>query len=325
MVVAILLSANALKIYIMLLVKSLLMSIQASMIGFVEEIATSRIKISSLQLREQLDDINGLIFSIKEHGLLEPIIVRPQGSHFEVVAGNRRFTACKNMGWRKIPCHIISLEDREAYEVSLVENVQRRTLSPVEEAKAYRNYVSIHGWGGVSELARKIGKSQEYVSKRLRLLDLPQEVLEQIIRQRITPSIGEELLQIEDDEERKLLGIMVANTNMTRAEVREIVKFSCINTATRNFVADDLKVKALSRALRRVIAALQISLARMDRVIEDIGEDWIVREFLMQHRMLVHDQISSVIRFKKRIEKPVVRDSQTNIWCGLREGSLITT
>jgi len=229
------------------------------------------------------------------------------------------------MGWRKILCHIISLEDREAYEVSLVENVQRRTLSPVEEAKAYRNYVSIHGWGGVSELARKIGKSQEYVSKRLRLLDLPQEVLEQIIRQRITPSIGEELLQIESSEGRKLLGIMAANTNMTRAEVREIVKFSCINNATRNFDADDLKVKVLSRALRRVIAALQISLARMDRVIEDIGEDWIVREFLMQHRMLVHDQISSVIRFRKRIEKPAVCDSQTNIWCGLREGSLITT
>jgi len=275
------------------------MAIQTSMIGFVEELAVSRIRTSSMQLRDDLDDLLGLASSIKEHGLLEPIIVRPQGSHFQAIAGNRRLAACKSLGWRKIPCHIISLEDREAYEVSLVENVQRRTLSPVEEAKAYKNYVSKYGWGGITELAHKIGKSQEYVSKRLRLLDLPQEVLEQIIRRRIAPSIGEELLQLENSVECRTLGMMAANTGMTRAEVRELVKIS-INL--RGNVADGNDSKVLSRALRRAIAALRIALVRIDGLIEDVEEDWMAREFLMQHRIIIHDQISSVIRFRKKVE-----------------------
>lgn len=295
------------------------MSIQASMIGFVEEIATSRIRLSPLQLREQLDDINGLINSIKEHGLLEPIIVRPLGSYFEVVAGNRRFTACKYMGWRKIPCHIISLDDREAYEVSLVENVQRRTLSPIEEAKAYRDYVSKYGWGSVTELANKIGKSQEYLSKRIHILDLPEDVLQEIIRRRITPSTAEELLSINDRDECRRLGMLAANTKMTRAEVREIVR----SRAGKRVDTQDMR--SLSRALRRTIAALRITLVRIDRVIEDVEDDWILREFLMQHRIVIHDQISSVIRFKKRVEKSLVCDTSPNILSLLRKGNLITT
>jgi ParB family chromosome partitioning protein len=300
------------------------MSIQMSMIGFVEDIATSRIKPSSIQLRE-VDDIADLARSIGEHGLLEPIIVRPVGACFEVVAGNRRLAAFKSLGQRKIPCHIISLEDKEAYEVSLVENVQRRTLSPVEEAKAYRNYVSKYGWGSITELAHKIGRSQEYVSKRLRLLNLPPDVLEQIIRRRISPSIGEELLSLENRVERRRLGLMAVGEGMTRAEVREMVKLHRMNIATRNFVDVD-GPKILLRALRRAMVALQISLARMDRVIEDVEGDWMVREFLMQHRLIIHDQISSVIRLRKKIEKlATYNDVATSGKSLPREGNLITT
>lgn len=99
--------------------------------------------------------------SIQQKGLLEPIVVRPVEKAFEVVAGNRRFEACKKLGWRSIPCHVVELDDKEAFEVSILENVQRETLNPIEEGRAYRNYVDECGYGGESELARKIGKSQE--------------------------------------------------------------------------------------------------------------------------------------------------------------------
>jgi ParB family chromosome partitioning protein len=99
--------------------------------------------------------IDELASSIRQNGLLQPIIVRMQDNSFEIVAGNRRYNACKRLGWRKILCHVVELEDREAFEFALTENIQRRTLDPLEEAKAFKVYVQDFGWGGVSALAAK--------------------------------------------------------------------------------------------------------------------------------------------------------------------------
>lgn len=85
---------------------------------------------------------------------------------YEVVADNRRFAATK-LGLRKISCHLIDLSDKEAYELVLVENVQHKTLNPIEEAIAFGRYVESHGWGGVTNLARRIGRSQEFVTRRI--------------------------------------------------------------------------------------------------------------------------------------------------------------
>lgn len=106
------------------------------------------IKPSKSALRTDNGPMNGLMLSIEDKGLLEPIIVRPAGDGFEVVAGMRRFEACKKLGWRRIPAHVVELTDREAFEVSLLENIQRETLNPIEEARAFRNYVEEFGYGG---------------------------------------------------------------------------------------------------------------------------------------------------------------------------------
>ena len=103
--------------------------------------------------------INELTLSIKEKGLLHPITVRAKEGHFEIVAGNRRYLACKALGWRKILCHIVELDDKEAFEISLVENIQRRTLNALEEGTAFRTYVSEFGWGGVSDLVQKLERA----------------------------------------------------------------------------------------------------------------------------------------------------------------------
>ena len=74
---------------------------------------------------------------------MQAIVVRSKDEYFEVVAGNRRLNACKLLGWRKIPCHIVELDDRGAFEVSLIENIQRQTLNPIDEANAFKKYVMI--------------------------------------------------------------------------------------------------------------------------------------------------------------------------------------
>jgi len=152
--------------------------------------------LQNILLRSDLGQLDELIASIEEKGLLEPIVVRPVEDGFEVVAGYRRLEACKRLGWRRIPCHIIELDDREAYEVSLIENLQHKSLDPIEEALAFKRYVEEYGYGSVTELARRIEKSPSYVSRMIALLSLPDDVREELVRRRKSPSIAQELLNL---------------------------------------------------------------------------------------------------------------------------------
>src|SRR5713101_6551634 len=135
--------------------------------GILQEINTARIRHPTHQFSMNLDGLNELAASIKEHGLLQPIVVRPLQYEYEVVAGNRRLAAIRLLRLRKISSHIIDLTEKEAYEVALVENVQHKTLNPIEEAVAFGQYVEGYGWGGMSELAKRIGRSQEFVTRRI--------------------------------------------------------------------------------------------------------------------------------------------------------------
>ena len=145
--------------------------------------------------------INDLTKSIAQQGLLQPIIVRTKSGtdFFEIVAGNRRYEACKSLGWRKIVCHVLELDDREAFEVTLIENIQRENLNPIEEAHAFKIYVDEYGWGGITELATKLGKSVGYVDKRIRLLESSPELIESVSNHSINPSTAEELVSIKDE------------------------------------------------------------------------------------------------------------------------------
>ena len=109
------------------------------------------------------------------------------------------------MGWRKITCHVVELDDKEAFEVSLTENVQRKTLNPLEEARAFKTYVSDFGWGGASDLAIRLGKSASYVTKRIRLLELPTDVLDSITDSVIGTSVAEELCSVKDKSKQSEL------------------------------------------------------------------------------------------------------------------------
>jgi len=279
-------------------------------LGIFEDLEISRIDFAKNGLRVNVGSIEELASSIVEKGLLQPIVVRVLGGRYEVVAGNRRLSACKLLKWRKILCHIIELDDRESYEVSLIENVQHKTLNPIEEAMAFKRYVEEFGWGGVSVLAEKIGRSQEYVSRRIQLLQLPRKIQEKIMRRRISAGIAQELLSI-DSKTAEKLAETIENNHIKRNEVRQIVKSvkkgdSCeSDKESKTSPTYEEVVGIADGALRKCITILKSTLLRIDDVINEIDDDWITKEMLMQYRMIIHGDIDAFLRLRKRLEKKV--------------------
>jgi len=177
-------------------------------LGIIEDIEINKIRHSTYSYRN-ITTNDDLYTSIKEKGLLQPIIIRPLNDYFEIIAGNRRFDACKKLGWKKIICHIINANDKESFEISLIENIQRSNLDPLEEAESFRDYILNYGWGGISELSSKIGKSIAYIDKRLKLLELPADVIESISLSKINTSNAEELLALKDNKTQSDLAKLI--------------------------------------------------------------------------------------------------------------------
>jgi ParB family chromosome partitioning protein len=275
--------------------------------GIITDVLISRIYHSNFLLRDVSCSLEELKSSIVQRGLLHPIIVRAVGDQFEVVAGNRRFAACKQLGWKRITCHVLELDDKDAFEVSITENIQHRTLNAVEEAVAYKRYVEEYGWGGVSELAGRIGKSHSYVSNRIRLLELPQEVLDQIVCGRTNTGTIQEILAIQDEDQRLVVAREVIDNDLTREQVRSLVKanpdrggFDYVSnkcTPSKKEIIFHEKEKAIFR----FITTLRIALMRLDDTMEAINNnDWILWENLMHYRAEIHRQIDELIVLRGR-------------------------
>jgi len=139
----------------------------------------SEIREPKFLFRTSLGRIEELADSIRKKGLLNPLTVRKTPDGYELVCGWRRYNALKMLGMEEVLCIVHEdLSDKDAFEIALVENVQRKELSPMEEARAFKKYVEEYGWGSASQLAEKIGKYPSYVVQRIQFLDLPKEVQE---------------------------------------------------------------------------------------------------------------------------------------------------
>lgn len=288
--------------------------------GFLQEVSVSRIHHPLNQLRMDLDNVQDLAISIKQHGLLQPIVVRPKQHEYEVVAGNRRLAAIRLLKARRISCHIVDLSDKEAYEVALVENVQHKTMNSIEEAMAFNRYVESFGWGGISELARRIGKSQEFVTKRIQLLRLPEKVREQVIRQRITPSVALEMLPLDNEAIEEFADFIIQN-HLTKEEVRHIVRISKSenneeNTYTtmdsKNNTQQEKEIYLLDKALRKSIAVMKSTLVNFDDIVNNVNDDWVLKELLMQYRMIIHGDIDTFLKLRKRLIRKVPKEYFTS-------------
>jgi ParB family chromosome partitioning protein len=277
--------------------------------GILELLDIRLVKTPKNNLRDDLGDVESLAMSIRQQGLLQPLVVRPQEDHFEIVAGCRRFEALKSLGWKKIPCIVAELSDEEAYVASLTENLQRETLDPVEEALAYKKYIGEFGWGGETALATRISKSQEYVSQRLNLLKLPQDVIDLIRMKRLKPSVARELYAIDDPSLQSAVGRDAAEKKLTVAEVKGLVSDAISKgatsrrTVTGSSVLEELMEKGkreLSIA-KKSILALRVALVKLDSLIEEArpeDENDTLYSLLLVERQELHRILDDVINWK---------------------------
>ena len=278
-----------------------------SVIGVLENVDISKIKPFKYYYRNNLhEDMHELCYSIKEKGLLQPIIVRmTDDSKYEIVAGTRRYNACKMLGWRKILCHVVELDDKDAFEVSLMENIHSKNLNPIDEARAFKDYVSTYGWGGISELATKLGKSASYIDKRIRMLTFPETIIESISNNEIKPSLAEELLPIKEKEHQSKLAELIKKRKLSSRQVR-MLKDEMKNSEHPEEIFDfqtkivDIDART-QKSFDKAIIAVRVAMNKLASIIEDVEDNWTVYEILMQHKNMLHSQIDILIKEKKKI------------------------
>lgn len=300
-----------------------LMGCEASVGEEVTKIPVTKIHCGKLKIRSTLGDLDELKTSIIKRGLLSPIIVRRLGaSDFEVIAGNRRLRACKDLGFPRIFARVVQADDRECLEIFLTENVQRQTLDPVDEAKAFYSYVRSKeklglGYGSITELAEKIGKSQAYVSNRIGLLRLQEPVLRQLLDERkLSVSYVEDLASISDHPRavKELVELVTTHRISIRVLEKAVQLIKCgLGTSRAVSLAEiesDMRLGStaaegnpdqVSELLKRTKRVLEATLKYLDETLPELEKKPAICNYWVTNvRMPVHTAIDGTIVCQKR-------------------------
>jgi ParB/RepB/Spo0J family partition protein len=209
--------------------------------GGVRHVDVDRITPNPEQPRLAMEQssLDELSASIREHGVLQPILVRPlENGEFQLIAGERRWRASKAAGLTTIPALVEEIDDDTALEISIIENLQREDLSPLDEAAMYDRMVRDHGYS-VRRLAQKLGKDKGYLENRLRLADAPPEVRELVSLRKDTLSHAYELMKVEDPKKRKRLAAQVARGELTLIKLRDKIEGRPARSAPGPDAADE--------------------------------------------------------------------------------------
>lgn len=184
-------------------------------------ISIENIMVNPYQPRTHFDEeqLYELAQSIRENGLIQPIVVRELNQNqYEIIAGERRYRAMMMIGQTQVPCLVMKATDERSAALALIENIQREDLSPVEEAFAYKEIIKAQGITQ-KELAKKVGKSQSSIANKIRLLELPENVLASLANHQITERHARALLSVETEEIDDILGkILEDKLNVKQTE-----------------------------------------------------------------------------------------------------------
>jgi ParB family chromosome partitioning protein len=275
--------------------------------GIIEEVNIYKIELPKFPFRNlNFENVDELSLSIQQHGLLNPIIVKTKNDGFQIVTGTRRYLSCRKLGWRIILCHIIEVNEKEAFEISLVENIQNKSLNALEEARAFKSYVTDFGWGGISDLSKKISKSVAYIYKRLSMLDLPQEILDSFNKSIVNSSTVNELIFVKDRDRQLQIVNKAVEEKLTVREIRKLIKgnndsvYNCSDLFLNKEKIEDLDLK-IQRSFDKTITILKIASNKLSNIIENIEDNWIVYEVLMQHKNILNNQIDILIKEKRKL------------------------
>lgn len=193
--------------------------------GMVGEVLLAQVHPNPNQPRTNFkpEEIEELANSIKRHGLLQPILVRKTGDGYEIIAGERRWQACRSLGMETIPVRFWLADDTEAFEAALVENIQRSDLNPIEEAYGYKRLMERKGMTQ-SEVAQTVSKGRSTIANALRLLDLPEEAQQLLFEEKITAGHARAILSVPTVEGKKSLTNKLMEEKLSVRETEAIAR-----------------------------------------------------------------------------------------------------
>lgn len=203
--------------------------------GSAMEIPVEKIVPNPHQPRLHFDEakLEELAQSIKEHGILQPLIVSREGDRYELIAGERRFQAAKRIGLSKVPVIVRSVTEQEKLELAIIENIQRHNLNPIEEAKAYLRLLDEFGMQQEA-VAKKMGKSRSGVANTLRLLHLPVEIQRAVAEGKISEGHAKALLAIENPEKQRAVFDLIIKEELTVRETEMKVRSISVKPHVRS-------------------------------------------------------------------------------------------
>lgn len=215
----------------------------------------------SQQPRKTFDDVKmaELVASIKEKGVIQPLVIRQMADHYQIIAGERRWRAAQKAGLERIPVVIQDVTEDWALEIALIENIQREDLNPMEEATAYRHLMDNFDLSQ-EEVARRVGKDRSTVANALRLLRLPNKVKDDLLANRMSMGHARALLSLENNEDIAEASEEVIRKKLSVREterlVKKIKKFSGINKPVASAVKEvDPNLLALESSLKQTLGA----------------------------------------------------------------------
>lgn len=240
------------------------------------EIEIAKISPNPHQPRFHFDEtkLQELSNSIKEHGIIQPIVVSRNGEKYEIIAGERRFQAAKLAGLLKVPVILRDVTEQQKLELAIIENIQRHDLNPVEEARSYQKLMEDFDLGQ-EEAAQKLGKSRSTVANKLRILNLPVEIQKALMEDKITEGHAKAILALENPEKQKALFDLILKSGLTVRQTESKTKEVSVRTHSRQ-VSVDPEQKALEDNLSQALntkVKLQKSGAGGKIVIEFYSEE----------------------------------------------------
>ncbi len=240
------------------------------------EIRLEEIHRNPDQPREVFDEqaLEELADSVRQHGILQPLLVRPVKNGYEIIAGERRYQAAKKAGLEKVPVLIREADDSESFRLALIENLQRSDLNPIEEAQGYKLLMDRDGLTQ-TKIAEEVSKSRAYVANAVRLLDLPNEVQDLLTQGLLTPGHARAILAVADEDGRVRLAKQVVEGSLTVRQTENLAPLysgSFEPPHTRTVAPDSFKRAA--RQLREALGApVRVKQVRGKNRIEITFED----------------------------------------------------
>jgi ParB family chromosome partitioning protein len=246
----------------------------------VQNIKITKIEPDKEQPRKRFDEekLDELANSIKQYGVIQPIIVTLKDDYYQIIAGERRWRAAKKAGLTEIPCLVRTKTEQENREIALIENIQREDLSPLEEAKAYQALIKEYGYSQ-TELADIVGKKQSTIANKLRLLKLSDDVQFSLNQKQITERHARAMLSLNEEKQQEVLR-EVLKKKLTVADTERLIKKE--PKPKKKKASADVK-KTISRNVKIALNTLQQAIGMIEKTgtslqqeTEDLEDEYVI-------------------------------------------------